>query len=307
MKLTFIWPNCPFHNGEWNQPEIHSYWLECSRKDIDRHILPELNDKQKLRYEEIYKKYPEGFGFLVSGDLKSIWALPPQFPYSDHWEVNPFISIKELDPGNLNEIITIHYLMELMEEKNCIKFSKIKKKPFDKSYWVLPEQLLAGYYPGSMTKERTVEKLNALLDSGIRCIINLMEPDEYSTDNAPVIEYTEALLEIARERDIELKLYNFHVEDLSVPGKEQMKLILDVIDRNLYGENKRPVYVHCRGGIGRTGNVIGCWLKRHHFESENQSVLEVLYKIRSLQIPSQYLYDSPETEEQKNFVLNWEE
>ena len=38
--------------------------------------------------------------------------------------------------------------------------------PFDRSYWVIPDKLLAGYYPGDREPATTHAKLQALLDSG---------------------------------------------------------------------------------------------------------------------------------------------
>ena len=40
-----------------------------------------------------------------------------------------------------------------------------------------------------------------------------------------------------------------------------MSDILDAIDAAL--RDGKTVYVHCWGGVGRTGTVIGCWLVRH--------------------------------------------
>ena len=57
--------------------------------------------------------------------------------------------------------------------------------PFDRSYWVVPGRLLAGYYPGDRQEEVMTLKLQGLLDCGIRCIINLMEPDETDYKGRP--------------------------------------------------------------------------------------------------------------------------
>ena len=52
------------------------------------------------------------------------------------------------------------------------------------------------------------------------------------------------------------------IRDLSVPRSPQdMASILDALDEAL--EGGRNVYVHCWGGVGRTGTVVGCWLVRH--------------------------------------------
>lgn len=307
MQIKFIWHNCTYQNGEWGQPAVHSFWLEGEQIEIEKNILSRLDKKQTTRYDEVKEVYRQHIGFLISGDLKSIWAMPRSYPYSDHWEDNPFTRVEELNIKTIDEITSFNDFIIWLSRKDITKHDGFIKKPFEKSYWVVPEMFLAGYYPGSTTEERTIKKLNSLLDSGIRCIINLMEPDEYSTENVEVNDYTETLVDLAKQRDIELKIYNFHIRDLSIPSIEQMRKILNIIDKNLYGDIKRPVYVHCRGGIGRTGTVVGCWLKEHNYNSNEKSVLEFLDNIREIQIPSKYLYDSPETDEQKNFVLNWGE
>ena len=40
-----------------------------------------------------------------------------------------------------------------------------------------------------------------------------------------------------------------------------MLAVLDAIDIALC--EGHGVYIHCWGGVGRTGTVVGCWLKRH--------------------------------------------
>jgi len=82
-----------------------------------------------------------------------------------------------------------------------------------------------------------------------------------------------------------------------------MKEILDFIDHTI--TNGEKVYVHCRGGIGRTGTVGGCFLVRHGNSGE-QALDEVnrLFQSSERSLESSY---SPETIEQMNFVRGWTE
>jgi hypothetical protein len=51
------------------------------------------------------------------------------------------------------------------------------------------------------------------------------------------------------------------LRDFTAPPREEMRMILDLIDSEL--TDGGAVYLHCYGGIGRTGTVVGCWLVRH--------------------------------------------
>jgi hypothetical protein len=50
--------------------------------------------------------------------------------------------------------------------------------PFPHSYWIIPGKLLAGFYAGAKDGKEATTKLTALINSGIRHFINLMEPEE---------------------------------------------------------------------------------------------------------------------------------
>lgn len=54
----------------------------------------------------------------------------------------------------------------------------ITKRPFPRSYWVVPGRLYAGAYPGDPDAKIMEEKLAALLDCGICRVVNLMEAQE---------------------------------------------------------------------------------------------------------------------------------
>ena len=47
-----------------------------------------------------------------------------------------------------------------------------RKAPFAQAYWVVPDRLMAGYYPGSALGRDGDAQLNALLKCGIRHFIN---------------------------------------------------------------------------------------------------------------------------------------
>jgi hypothetical protein len=54
---------------------------------------------------------------------------------------------------------------------------------------VIPEKLLAGCYPGSKNPNEASVKLTALINAGIRHIINLMESDERDLTGRRFVPY----------------------------------------------------------------------------------------------------------------------
>jgi protein-tyrosine phosphatase len=78
-----------------------------------------------------------------------------------------------------------------------------------------------------------------------------------------------------------------------------MHIILQTIDGYLAAG--QPVYVHCYGGIGRTGTVVGC-----HLVQQGATGAAALAEIarRRQGTPDGYR-QSPETEEQRRLVLAW--
>lgn len=172
----------------------------------------------------------------------------------------------------------------------------MKTLPIIESYWVEEGHFLAGEYPGAYDPEQMRRRMDAFLESGIRTFIDLTQSHELPS-------YEAMLKEEARLYDVVTVYYRFAIRDHGVPSAQTMTLILDTIDAAI--ESGNPVYVHCWGGVGRTGTVVGCYLIRHGM-SARQSLARVdeLYKTR----PKDYfLVRSPETEEQCQFVRNWRE
>ena len=78
-----------------------------------------------------------------------------------------------------------------------------------------------------------------------------------------------------------------------------MVTILDAIDDAV--ERGRIVYVHCYGGVGRTGTVVGCYLVRHGRSGEEALAAIAEWRRNT---PDGWR-NSPETREQRELVLNW--
>ncbi len=180
--------------------------------------------------------------------------------------------------------------------------------PFPNSYWVVPGRLLAGPYPGDLQPDNAARRMSALLDCGIRHVINLMKAEEVNHQGQLFVPYAERLhaLAVAKglapsggEADGAVTWTRYAIPDGAIPSRDVMHMILDEIDASIAA--KRPVYVHCWGGKGRTGTVVGCYLIRHNLAAA-ENVLERINDLRNDIRPYQ---ESPETDEQREFVRSW--
>jgi len=173
--------------------------------------------------------------------------------------------------------------------------------PFDRSYWVVPGKLLAGYYPGDLNPQKADEKLSALLQCGVGAVINLMEDDEMDNEGRYFVPYRERMEAFAVPLHRPLVFYRYAIRDFGVPSRLYMKTILDRVDELIAGG--RVIYVHCWGGVGRTGTVVGCYLARHGI-AVGQAALDKILELR--QNTSNPTRPSPENEAQCNLVKSWE-
>jgi len=176
-------------------------------------------------------------------------------------------------------------------------FSVMSDKPIPESYWVLPGEFLAGAYPISSMDETVAHLcLAAFLETGITSFFDLTREGELPP-------YLSILQEEALRHNISIQYRRLTIQDKGLPVHEQMAVLLDSLDAALAAGDK--IYLHCWGGIGRTGTAVGCWLARHGLTGPQAIIrLNELYQTadQSLIYPR-----SPETDAQLNFVLRWAE
>jgi protein-tyrosine phosphatase len=166
--------------------------------------------------------------------------------------------------------------------------------PFERSYWVLPNRFIVGEIPASMNEKQTVAKLNGLIRINVNVVINLMEEDEKNYENKSFYDYGPYL----NKHNIET--HRFPIKDLSIPTIDMMRKILSIVQDSI--RQKKIVYLHCWGGVGRTGTVVGCFLLNNSLASKENVLETINYLKRTTSIDKR---QSPETEEQRKFIKEW--
>ncbi len=129
------------------------------------------------------------------------------------------------------------------------------------AWWVEPGQVLAGEYPAAKNHPaRSAEKLNLLVDAGIRTFIDLTTPADGMDPYQPAVEAAGVA------RNLDLRRFNIGIPDKGVLPDGDYDGIVGLINEH---RARGGVYVHCWGGVGRTGTVVGCLLadQGHDYEA----------------------------------------
>jgi protein-tyrosine phosphatase len=155
------------------------------------------------------------------------------------------------------------------------------KPPTAESYWVAT-RVLAGKYPGAKTEAAARAKLDVLLAAGVTSFVDLTRERE-------LVPYAHLLPDGVEHHRIP-------VPDVGLPRPEQVRHALRLIAD---GRGDGSVYVHCWGGCGRTGVIVGCLLVEHGL-SGTEALRRVHQLTRAVQTK-----ECPETEDQRAMVTQW--
>ena len=160
-------------------------------------------------------------------------------------------------------------------------------------YVVEPGRLLAGEYPGSWEPELAARRLRFLIGRGVETFIDLTTDDDRLEAYEPLFD----------DLGDGLRRLSFPIPDMGVPESEDvMSSVLEAIRaENGVG---RVCYVHCWGGIGRTGTVVGCY-----FRQQGMGGVEALGRVQELYskgMPKVVRHPrSPQTRAQCDYVQRW--
>ena len=183
-----------------------------------------------------------------------------------------------------------HYLpMDLLRIMESFEKKIRDRKPIENSYRVT-NQIYAGEYPRNKDEESSHVKLKQFESFGITHFVDLTE--EMELEPYDKMLYSGAFYQ------------RFPIRDRSVPKsmdevRKLVKRIIKIVSTN----PEAKVYIHCWGGVGRTGLVVGCLLGELCEQSYNETMakLEQLF----LTCPKSEKRVTPETAEQRDFIAKF--
>lgn len=167
------------------------------------------------------------------------------------------------------------------------RFLAFINRPLNQSYEVGGNGIIyAGEYPGDKSEKAAERKIEQMYHFGIRHFIDLTEEGELRP-------YSHLLPE-------DTTYTRFPIKDCGAPESiESVQRLLLRIE-----ELKRIegyVYLHCWGGVGRTGTIVACYLSQNWEDPNLHHTLEVLRRYFS-EMPKSAYREVPETKEQVNFI-----
>ena len=171
-------------------------------------------------------------------------------------------------------------------------------RPLPNSYWATP-QLLASEYPGARQPAEAAHRLDLLLAAGIRDFYDLTAANEPLEPYEDLLRQRAAHLGLAAES---VRYRRFPIPDAGLPSAHRLTDILAALeDSSAAG---RRAMVHCWGGVGRTGTVVGCFLQQHLGLSGEEALDRIADEWQSVE-KADRIAKSPETSEQADFVRNF--
>eukprot|EP01127_Copromyxa_protea_P020233 TRINITY_DN6730_c0_g1_i1.p1 TRINITY_DN6730_c0_g1~~TRINITY_DN6730_c0_g1_i1.p1 ORF type:complete len:215 (+),score=29.28 TRINITY_DN6730_c0_g1_i1:17-661(+) len=168
--------------------------------------------------------------------------------------------------------------------------------------WVIQDRLLMGAYP----KRTTL--LRDLLRAGITTFISLVHDRElarletygpyFATAQRLVSENSGEMTQKVKD----LQFVHFPISDKDIAADDEVIKLVENIEKRLL--NNEKIFIHCRGGHGRTGTIVAILLGRL-FKLEAYDALEKVKEMHDFREDIKKkpgVYSCPETSPQINQV-----
>ena len=215
----------------------------------------------------------------IGGDSDTIAAIACSiYAANKEWSDESLMSqFTKYLPGDLRAI------MESFEEL------VFPVKPIRNSYKVM-EGIYAGEYPREYDDKKSIDKIKQFKRFGITHFIDLTEEGELRPYDQMLASPMQHIW--------------FPIQDVSVPANiESVKDLIGQIHGILNESDRNKVYIHCLGGVGRTGTIVGCLLSHQHNYDYNET-MGALKKAFS-DCPKSAYRETPETKEQRDFIARY--
>ena len=160
--------------------------------------------------------------------------------------------------------------------------------PIRNSYKV-DERIYAGEYPATSNYTLGRRELKRFTDFGITHFIDLTDGGELS----PYSQWLPSSCVYTR----------FAINDCGTPSSmETVTELLATIVRTIKNDKEAKFYIHCRGGIGRTGTIVGCY---YALLLKDYNLAISLLQRQFSQCPKSEFRRTPETIAQRQFIMRY--
>ena len=167
------------------------------------------------------------------------------------------------------------------------RFEDFISRPLHQSYY-LHGNLFAGEYPGDKDEKEAKRKIKRMVHFGVKHFVDLTEEGELKPYSHLLPKGTTYL--------------RFPIPDCGVPRSiESVNRLLDKIAD--FEKMDGYTYIHCWGGVGRTGTIVGC-VKARELQQRGNNDCDALTVLRNFfsDMPKSAYRKTPETAEQEEFV-----